>query len=342
MERIDIYIQEVIRRLPEKSRGDIEMELRSTILDMMPDAYTESDVDIALTQLGEPAKLANQYRDRQNFLIGPKFFESYITILKISLSIAVLVSLIVTVVDQVIKFTDDITLLEAGISFITSFLGIIIQALMNVFCWVTIIFAILDRIVDDASMKTKKWTPEDLKYILPIEPKNQISKAEIFLGLFWTAIWATMYFKASELLGIYEKSESDNKLIFVEPLFNQEVLLSFWPIIAVFIIIEVGLTLHKWMVGRWTNNMAVLNTIYHIAFFIFTIVLINQANLFNMDFIEYLGDLFNVKQGNVQNYWSKGIYGVVLIIFITSVLDSIEGFRKAKKSEHRAESNYTY
>ena len=331
MERIDIYIQEVTRRLPEKSRGDIEMELRSTILDMMPDAYKEADVDIALTQLGEPAKLANQYRDRQNFLIGPKFFESYITILKISLSIAVLVSLIVTVVDQVIKFTDDITLLEAGISFITKIIGIIIQALMNVFSWVTIIFALLDRIVDDAPLKTKKWTPEDLKHITPIEQKKQITKAEVFFGLFWTAIWATLYFKASELLGIYEKSEADNKLTFVEPLFNNDVLISFWPIVAVFMVIEIGLILYKWMVGRWTNNIAILNLIHHIAAFIFILVFINQENLFNMEFIQYLGDLFTVEQANIQNLWNKGIYGIVLIIFITSILDSIGGFRKAIK-----------
>jgi len=58
MKLIDIYIQEVTRRLPEKSRDDIALELRSTIEDMLPKGYTEQDVKDALTELGDPAALA--------------------------------------------------------------------------------------------------------------------------------------------------------------------------------------------------------------------------------------------------------------------------------------------
>jgi len=331
MERLDIYIQEVTRRLPEKSRMEIEMELKSTILDMMPDNYTESDVDAALTQLGSPAKLANQYHERPNYLIGPNFYDSYITILKMSATIAVIIGLIVAVIDHVITRPDDITLLEAGISFISNFVGTIIMALMNVFAWTTVTFAMLDRLVDDASMKKKKWVPEDLKHIKPIEPKKQISKGEIFFSLFWTAVWATLYFKASDILGIYEKSKDDGKLEFVEPLFNQEVLLSFWPIVVAFIAFEIGMALYKWMVGRWTKKIAVLNLIYHIVFVIFGLFFINQDHVFNVEFIQYMGDLFDVEKENLQSVWNKVVYGAVLITIITAVLDSFEGFRKARK-----------
>lgn len=331
MERIDLYIQEVTRRLPEKYRDDIKMELRSTILDMMPDDYSEKDVDIALTQLGDPATLANQYRERPNFLIGPKFYDLYITIMKISVSIMVLISLIVAVIDHAIGYNDDIKLLESGISFIVSFVGILIQAFMNVFAWVTLTFVMLDRLVDDASMKKKKWMPEDLKHVIPIEPKKQISKAEIYFGLLWTAIWATLYFKASNIIGIYEKSGTDNKLTFVEPLFNQEVLLSFWPFIVAFIVFEIALILYKWVVGRWTNRIATLNTVHNIAFIIFTFVFFNSSDVFNIGFIHYMGDVFQVAKGNLQDIWDKCVWGVVLIAIITCVLDSIEGFRKARR-----------
>ena len=43
MKLIDVYIQEVTRRLPEKNREDIALELRSTIEDMLPDDYREED-----------------------------------------------------------------------------------------------------------------------------------------------------------------------------------------------------------------------------------------------------------------------------------------------------------
>ena len=44
MKLIEVYIQEVTRRIPEKNREDIALELRSTIEDMLPGDYSEEDV----------------------------------------------------------------------------------------------------------------------------------------------------------------------------------------------------------------------------------------------------------------------------------------------------------
>ena len=43
----------------------------------------------------------------------------------------------------------------------------------------------------------------------------------------WTAIWATLYFYANHLVGVYHGTE--NGLKFVAPTFNQDVLLQYWP-----------------------------------------------------------------------------------------------------------------
>ncbi len=39
MNLIETYVYEVTRRLPEKTRGDIALELRSTIEDMLPGRF---------------------------------------------------------------------------------------------------------------------------------------------------------------------------------------------------------------------------------------------------------------------------------------------------------------
>lgn len=334
MERIDLYTYEVTRRLPEKSRADIEMELRSTILDMMPDDYTQDDVDAALTQLGSPSKLANQYRERPNYLIGPMFFESYITILKMAAAIAVLVNIVVLVIEHLTLFTEDVTIIESSISFLVDFIGSIIEALAGVFIWVTIIFAILERVLDDkskASMKSKSWKPEDLNNVVPVEKKKRISKVETFFELLGTAIWATIYFKASDIIGIYETTGPNDKLQFVAPLFNQEVLLSFWPIMGALIAFQIGLIVYKWIVGRWTNKIAIWNMVYHIALIIFTLIFINQANLFNMDFIRYTGEFFVATNDKLLlRWWNNSIWGFVFVFIIISVVDVFSGFRKAK------------
>ena len=94
MNLIEIYIQEVTRRLPEKSRKDIALELRSTIEDMLPDDYAEEDVKKALEKLGNPASLASGYRDRPMHLIGPRYYDLYVTLLKMILPIAGVIALI--------------------------------------------------------------------------------------------------------------------------------------------------------------------------------------------------------------------------------------------------------
>ncbi|MEB9851781.1 hypothetical protein P4K42_32030, partial [Bacillus cereus] len=73
MNLIDLYIQEVAKRLPEKNREDITLELRSTIDDMLPEDYNEKDVK----KLGSPVSLANGYLDRPMHLIGPRYFDVY-------------------------------------------------------------------------------------------------------------------------------------------------------------------------------------------------------------------------------------------------------------------------
>ncbi len=97
MDLINIYVQEVSRRLPEKIREDISLELRSTISDMLPDDFTDNDVNQALESLGNPAVLASRYRDRPMHLIGPKFYDIYMTLLK-------MISLIVVIVTFILFF----------------------------------------------------------------------------------------------------------------------------------------------------------------------------------------------------------------------------------------------
>lgn len=52
MNLIDVYIQEVTRRLPEKGRDDIALELWSTIEDMLPENYSDKGVKEVLKNLG--------------------------------------------------------------------------------------------------------------------------------------------------------------------------------------------------------------------------------------------------------------------------------------------------
>lgn len=199
---------------------------------------------------------------------------------------------------------------------------------IQVFFWLTVVFAIIERTDHKNSQIPltacfKEWTPEDL-YNIPYIPKEKaIQKVEVFLGLLWTAIWASVYFNASSLLGVYEKG--NNGLEFVMPTFNQGVLFSYWPLVVIVIGLEIAVAAYKLHKGQWTRRMAALNSVMHGLSSLVFIIIISNNQLFNPAFVTYINDLFSIT-GDVGNwiYW-----GAVFTFLLFAAIDIYQGFRKA-------------
>ncbi|MBZ5749499.1 HAAS signaling domain-containing protein [Metabacillus rhizolycopersici] len=328
MNLIEVYIQEVTRRLPEKNRGDIALELQSTIEDMLPENYSEQDVKAALAQLGSPAMLASGYLDRPMHLIGPRYYDVYMTLLKMILPIAAAIALITMISINVVEYDGEVAVLAVIITMIGEGIWGILSTSVQVFFWLTIIFTILERI-DTGREQTplttnfKKWSPDDLKNILYIPKKKAISNGEVFASLLWTAIWATIYFNAANLLGVYEKGKEG--LMFVLPTFNQEVLNAYWPFVVAVTVLEVGLAITKMISGRWTKKLAIFNVVYQLVVAIVFIIMISDFNLFNPDFVAYFSNLTSI-----TNEFQKWIlWGAIPLWLIFAAIDSYQGFRKA-------------
>ncbi|HEY4390506.1 MAG TPA: hypothetical protein VGN02_04085 [Paenibacillus sp.] len=333
MNLIDIYIQEVTRRLPEKDRGDVSLELRSTIEDMLPDEYSEDDVKAVLEKLGNPAVLASGYVDRPMHLIGPRYFDLYVSLLKMILPIAILISVIATVAENIIGYNGSGELNTV----INHFVNIIIQGIVGSFdviaqsfFWLTVVFAIIERVAvnkgnEPITSRFKKWTPDDLKKLAHVPKKKVVSKAEVFGSLFWTAIWATLYFYADRFVGVYKGTKEN--LEFLYPTFNQEILLRYWPFVIILAGLEVALALYKYIVGHWTKRMALCNTGVQLAGAIFLITILLNPNLFDLGFINYISDLFGITPEQFKTVVTSG--GTFLFL-ITTAISIFDGFRKAK------------
>lgn len=326
MNLIEKYIQEVTRRLPERNREDIALELRSTIEDMLPDDYTEQDVENVLTQMGDPVLLAREYRDWPQYLIGPRYFEVYMTLLKIGSCIGAAIALIAYLAQQAVGFTGEESFLSLFPTFIIGAAGSVIEAAMQVFFWTTLSFAIVERTdpsKDGKPFTLKKWSPDDLKDVPDRAKERRISHFEVFGGLFWTAVWGTVYYHADHLVGIYH-SDTDG-MEFVTPIFNQEILHMYWPAMIMIIILEIALSLFKWKNGKWTIKLAAFNTILQIICTAVFILIINQAHLFDTGFITYLGQ-------SSYDRILKGIINLAIIIFFMgAAYNAYDGFRKAKR-----------
>ena len=330
MNLIEIYIQEVTRRLPEKSRADIALELQSTIGDMLPDDYNEEDVKDVLSKLGSPAALAAGYRDQPMHLIGPRYFDVYVSLLKMILPIAAAISLISLAAEFIFNFNRDETIINAILELMGYGIWRLIEVAVQVFFWLTIVFAVIERMdkgkeQHPLSPSLKPWTPDDLKSITYIPKKKAISKFEVFGSLMWTAIWATLYFYADRLMGVYRGGGEG--LEFKIPAVNQDVLLGYWPIVVVIIALEAGLALYKLIIGQWTKRMAIFNTILELlATIVFIFILLNP-NLLQADFIAYMTDLFAISAAQLKSWLLSSI---IIIFIIYAGISIYDGIRKSR------------
>ncbi|MDF2000643.1 HAAS signaling domain-containing protein [Peribacillus frigoritolerans] len=327
MELIELYIQEVTRRLPEKNRADIALELQSTIEDMLPEDHTEQDVKAVLLKLGDPVTLASGYRDRPMHLIGPRYYDVYINLLKMILPIAAVISLIALVGDNPFRDTGN-TVMEAIFKIIGKGISGIISTGIQVFFWLTLSFAILERLdtSKDQSPLTKDlkpWTPENLKDIPNISKKKAVPMIEVFASLLGLSVFAALYFNAANLLGVYEKR--NGSLIFVTPSFNQDVLNSYWLLVSCVVIMGVLLAIYKLFLGRWTLKLALFHAIYQLLYTLTFIIIISNPDLLNPEFLAYQRTLFSIDEWKTSIYW-----GLILITIIFAAYDSYQGFRKAK------------
>lgn len=334
MDLIEVYIQEVTRRLPEKMRKDIAMELRSNIEDMLPDDYSKEDVKRELEKLGNPSVLAAQYKDRPMHLIGPKFYDSYITIMKLVLPIVAIVVFIIFVIENMVANIGTVTPLP--MIFVTLFgeaIWVLLEAAIQVFFWVTITFMILERTIEPSvhvplTLSGKKWTPHDLENLPNIPLKKAIGKGEVFFSFFWTVIWAVLYFNATNLIGIYQTSEAVG-LKMVITIFDEKTLISYWAIVVVLIILEILRTIYKAIARQWTYKLAINNAVVHLISFVVLIIITSNPDLLNSELASYMANLIDSPLETIDTAILWITWTIVITVIVTGLIDIYTGFRKA-------------
>ena len=326
---IELYIYEVTRRLPEKTREDIALELQSTIEDMLPDHYSEEDIKHVLTNLGSPAKLASNYKGQHNYLIGPPIYDTYMSTIKLVIPWAIVITFLVHLIDSIFVFTSGGALLSALISFFTTTLVHVISVVLHVLFWVTLSFIIVERTGGLKINIIPEWTPEDLKQIRIIPKEKDIPLKDILISIIGTAFLSIVFFNADRLAGIYQSMEN-GQLTFIMPIFNQETLLAFWPIVILLVIMQVALLIYKWKLRKWTIPLAIVNLIIIVIATLVVIMIAKSPNLLNTEFLHYLANVLNMSSLKITVLCNNILMVTIFIIVITHIYEIYNSFRKAK------------
>lgn len=328
MNLINRYIAEVGRHLPEKDRADIEAEIHSMIEDMLEErgqplkSANEKSIAETLEELGDPKLLARKYSPAKRYLIGPDWYDVYLTTLKRVLSTALP---IVAIVAFVLVFTKNP--LDFGGAFGKA-LGNVMDVGTGILFWVTAAFVIVEHSGADVkemrTSKPKAWTVAQL----PKTPlKRQISIGETLTNIvmeLFALVWIVLPPMQAWLQG--EK----NYVPFLHPnLWN------LWmPIFFVLFVLTLIHEVFKLKIGNWTPALTVTNVILGTASIIYIVALVTTQQLINPAFLATLSSEQVSKLGNVTTWsmWTVNLTAAVLVgIYIWDMLDSIVKSRRLAK-----------
>jgi hypothetical protein len=331
---IDRYIYALIRRIPLKQREDIEKEVRSLIEDMLDQRTqqtepTAEDIVAVLTELGDPNKLADQYRGSSRFLIGPDAFDAYWTVLKIVLAVT----------EIAIGVTFAIQVLVSPTNILKEFVDVLISGVssgMTGFAMVTIIFALYEYSLRNnggrAEGKKKKWNPKNLPEIP--DSKKKIKRSESITGIIFLILFMVLFIYSSNLIGVYHLA--DGRFTKVQ-IFNNETIQAMLPLIFALVSIGILKECLKLVTRRWTKKLVIYLFVINVVSFALIAVIFTNPALWNPNF---MSDMVHagIVSGNGDDYqtiktiWEIATGRIILLIGLGYLIDTCElfykGFRK--------------
>lgn len=321
---IDRYVYDVTRRLPEKSRPDVEMELRANIADMLPENASQEDINRVLTSLGDPAKLSEQYRTRPRFLISPAVFDDYLTVLKLVIPILAVVFVAVQLFSALTETPMDLRYGQVFVSIFTGALGSLFSAVTNGFLWVTLAFALAEYF--NGIQKKKDWTIKDLPDIPP-ENAVKISRVETVIGMVLSAIFLVMMTRYQHLIAWFGYGLNGVST----PLFSSLAVYHYVPYLVALTACSWAVASVKLYYGRWNLVTALLHSLTAIAWAIATVLFLRSPDTFNPGFIARAAEALKLEATIMNDYWQRGIQVLSILTIIGTVIDILTTVFKVRK-----------
>jgi len=300
-------------------RLDIEQELRSLIMDAL-DArcpggnYTLSDVTAVLQSLGPPREMAARYAPSPRYLIGPQLFDTYILVS----------SILLTVVTIGITISLGFELALSTVSLpaaVATLLSRVLAGAVGVFGYITIVFAVVERVLPDEDKKsltsTDTWNPASLPRI---SRADEVKIPGIAAGICGTIIAIVIFNLFLNDIGLYYTTDSGWQFI---PFLNYDALLSVRP----FLNIIWGISLVNYFYLASARKWTVHSRLISIGLAIGTIIILGilaSASLVDRDAFLLLGQGIEPEtQLLLGTMAATAIRGALIIAIIGTTIDTV-------------------
>jgi hypothetical protein len=313
----DRYVWAVLRAVPQGKRTDLEPEIRALVADAVDahagNASPEAAERAALAELGDPDALAARYMDKTRFLIGPRLYPEWERLLTLLLPIVVPIAGIAV---GAVGWVSGKTVGEA----IVSGLGVAFTVAVQLTFWFTLVFAIAERTGSAVAPLTgHPWSPDDLPDV-PAPDRMSLGEAiaTIAFGVF--VLVAIVWVQLASPIVIDGTSY---------PLFDPATWAWWvWYVLAL-TVAEIVFAAALYLRGRWTWGFATVNALLGAALAIPAVYLISENLLFNDQLVA------TIDAQTTAAWFSTTMAITVLVIVLVTVVDGVDGFRKAWRTSRR-------
>lgn len=308
------YIAATVKSLPPAAQADVRAELTASIADAiearLEQGATHTDAErTVLTDLGDPAILAAGYADRKLQLIGPRYYLTWLRLLKLLLIIVPVCAVGGVALGQALAAAPIGTIIGQAIT-------VGISVVVHLCFWVTIVFVVLERTGADTGTR---WHVDQLPEPAPSTGRTDLIAAFVLTGLFAGAIlW-------DQLFGFVRVDDE------TLPLLNP----GLWPWaiagLLVLIGLEAVLAVVLYVRGRWGIGIAVANTVLALLFAAWAMLLFSRQELVNPEFLHVVFTQNNVDADTLR------ILAVLLGFGIVgcAAWDIIDGWLKTRRHTRR-------
>jgi len=319
---IDRYVYQVVRRLPQSQRADIEAELRGLIDDMLSarGGGKREDVIAVLRELGRPAELASRYSGSRRSLIGPEYYDTYLLVLKIVLAATGFGMAVAQAIGFIAEAPDSIFVAVAR------FFAAIFSAMVQAFAWVTIIFALIERWSKNSLVKDTEWDPGDLP---PVPEKNTtIPRSESIVGIVFIVLLLVLLNAAPQLFSAYILEDGSLRMA---PVFNLTAFYRQLPLVNVMICFGLVKEALRLIVGRYTHPLSLALTALNIVSVVMFILLFGPASgVWNPHFMTQIGTEWSLSE-SAAKLWSLVPLVLTGLVIFGSVVDSVQAILKGAR-----------
>lgn len=319
MNIIQIYVNEVVKYLPRQLREEVKTELTSQIMDMVEVSEGDEEaIQSILEKMGSPKDLADRYFNQEKSLIGPRYYDTYVMIVRIVMFALALAFSVIFAMKLI--FSQEMTgwmILEYPLSLFNA-------AIMG-FAYVTIIFALIERNqvkIDDEDLVTKSWSVKDL-------PKESVElpthRLENIFEIGFVSILMFMINFQPQIIGIYSAVVNQEGSVWtITPILN-DATRNVWIIwVNIWLISMLISGVIKSIYRLKAKNRIFLSTFFDFLALVLFVFIIATQNMF----VENIAGIIAPGNETFELLVNRGSFTVLVVILTITMFDI---FRKLIK-----------